>query len=1661
MFRRLSHATGGRSTWFGQKPALIFTMLCSAVLIGLGSLYSQANSPQSQASPDFDGNGTVGFSDFVLLAETFGSAKGDDGYDPRYDLNGDDAIGFGDFVIFASRFGEKVPVSGGDREALVALYNATDGPNWRKKTNWLTEEDLSTWHGVDVQNGRVTTLFMHSNKLAGPIPPEVGNLSELKKLELVGNRLTGRIPAELGRLTNLSNLNLAANQLTGPIPRELTQLNNLAWLQLGTNQLTGRIPSELGQLTNLEVLNLWENQLTGGIPPELGQLTKIRILHLSSNQLTGPIPGELNQLTKIEELNLADNQLTGAVPPELGQLTNLTELHLSANQLTGPIPRELTQLTELEKLSLGFNQLTGGIPPELAQLTNLAWLQLYSNPLTGPLPAELGQLTNLRWLILGFNQLTGPLPSELGQLTNLVTLDLSFNQLTGSIPSELGQLTKLKMLDLSWNQLNGPLPAELGQLTNLTELYIQVNRLGGPLRPELGQLTKLKMLDLSGNQLTGPLPAELGQLTNLTEMHIHVNRLTGLVPPELGQLTNLTSLRLNNNKDLTGPLPKSFTGLALDVLRLNGTQVCIPAAAEFQQWLEGIPNKTVTAECAFPERDVLIALYNATDGPNWKNKAEWLSTPTLGEWYGVTTGADGRVTRLDLQGNNLRGTIPRQLGGLTHLKTLNLASNTALSGPVSTGLTRLALDSLALDGTQLCAPPHAEFHTWLDEIPNRIGVVRCTDTREDYYALMELYNGTHGTNWPNSTNWTSARPLGEWHGVTTDARGRVTKVDLARNNLLGTMPRHLEQLTQLASLNLGGNQLAGEIPPGFGRLTNLTELYLDSNELTGPIPPELGQLTEIKVLHLGGNQLREGIPPELGRLTNLTELHLFVNKLTGPIPPELGQLTNLKVLHLGSNQLEAAIPPELGRLTNLTALYLIHNELTGPIPPELGQLSNLDRLDLGYNQLTGPIPSELGQLTSLTELLLAADQLTGPIPPELGQLTNLRWLGLSENQLSGAIPRELGQLTKLEHVNLFSNRLKEEIPSELGQLTNLRWLDLSENQLSGEMPRELGQLASLKTLDFRENRLSGAIPRELGRLTNLESLDLSVNRLSGAIPPELGNLANLMSLNLAFNGALSGNLPHTFAGLNLETLRLDETLLCAPQDTGFRAWLSGIPDGRVPSCTRTDRSTAYLTQATQSLEYPVPIVAGEPALLRIFVTVERDLDAAMPPVRATFYLDDAEVHKAEIPGQATSIPWQVNEASLLNSANALVPGSVVMPGLEMVVEIDPDRTMDPGMGIGARLPATGRTALDVRSLPPLELTLVPFLWSEDPDSTVLTKTNDLSSESDLFRLTRDVLPVRDFILNVHEAVLTSVDPTSDNDGVLMSEIQVIHAMEGAKGYYMGIFREQGLSGLRGIALLSRNVSLSVLDDNVIAHELGHNLSLLHAPGCGAGGPDPDYPTEDGSIGAWGYDFLNETLVIPTTPDLMSYCHPQWISEFSFSRALSHRLHGRRTYEAAAAYPSSARGLLLWGGVNGDKDLFLEPAFVVSAPPSQSPTAGAYRLTGETEDGSTVFDVAFEMAETACGGSGRSFAFILPAESDWPGRLARVSFSGPEGVSTLDGEEGPAAALLLDRTTGGVRGILRDWAEPAAKRAATTLGIPEPELEVLVSRGIPDAASWTR
>ena len=534
-----------------------------------------ANGDETASIPDFDGDGTIGFGDFVIFAGVFGARQGDEKYEAKYDLNGDGEIGFADFLIFAENFGKELPSD--YRAALVALYEATDGPSWTNKEKWLSAAPLGEWYGVTTDSqGRVIELNLRRNNLQGTLPAKLARLTNLEELNLYVNQLWGSIPTELARLSNLTLLTLGFNKLRGSIPTELARLSNLTELSLDNNQLTGAIPTELARLTKLTSLELQKNQLTGAIPTELARLTKLTWLDLSRNLLTGAIPTQLGRLTNLEGLHFERNQLTGAIPTELGQLTKLRYLYINFNQLTGGIPKELGQLTKLTSLWLNGNQLTGPIPKELTRLTNLEHLTLNNNQLTGGIPKELGQLTSLTYLRLNWNQLTGAIPPELGQLDNLTRLYLHGNQLTGTIPGELGQLINLTLLNLGLNPLSGTIPVELGQLINLTVLSLTENQLTGKIPNELGQLTNLTVLALGGNKFTDI--SSLGGLTNLNKLYLFSNDIIDI--STLAGLTNLSKLQLadNNITDIS-PLA-NFTNLThLSVAYNNFTDPDVSALA--------------------------------------------------------------------------------------------------------------------------------------------------------------------------------------------------------------------------------------------------------------------------------------------------------------------------------------------------------------------------------------------------------------------------------------------------------------------------------------------------------------------------------------------------------------------------------------------------------------------------------------------------------------------------------------------------------------------------------------------------------------------------------------------------------------------------------------------------------------------------------------------------------------------------------------------------------------------------------------------------------------------------------------------------------------------------------------------------------------------------
>ena len=685
----------------------------------------------------------------------------------------------------------------------------------------------------------------------------------------------------------------------------------------------------------------------------------------------------------------------------------------------------------------------------------------------------------------------------------------------------------------------------------------------------------------------------------------------------------------------------------------------------------------------------------------------------------MDTDDSGRVVRLDLYNNDLTGSIPPELGSLANLTWLYLDHN-ALTGAIPPSLLQLVkLERFSFEENDgLCAPGTPGFVAWLQGIEQPGSPTFCNEF--DVAVLESLYEATSGAGWTNSEGWLGDGAVSEWHGVSADSLGRVTGIDLSRNGLAGELTRNLGELARMAELRINSNALSGRLLPSLTRLA-LREFHWADTEMCSPAEESFRQWLKAIESH-------EGTGVECGPPTERDILVALYRATDGP-----------NWVNSDNWLTDAPLRSWYGVVVNgehrLVKIDLARNNLSGPIPPELGELANLTSLSLGGNNLSGPIPPELGGLANLTSLSLVGNNLSGPIPPELGEFANLASLSLGGNNLSGPIP------------------------PELGGLSSLKTLDLWNSELTGPIPPELGNLSSLQRLYLDENALTGPIPPELGNLSSLYTLQLSDNKLTGQVPPEFGRLTNLRVMGLANNAGMSGALPASLTALRrLQVLATVRTDLCAPSDADFLAWLDGVRKRRIAPCVRGAGTMAYLTQAVQSREFPVPLVAGERALLRVFVTAQQATNAGIPQVRATFYLGGGETHVTDIPGKSVAIPEDVDESILSKSSNAEIPGEIVQPGLEMVINIDPEGTLDPALGVTRRIPETGRMAVDVRAMPLLDLTVIPFLWSEAPDSSILDMAKGMASDPenhDLLWHTRTLLPVGDLEVAAHEPVVSS------------------------------------------------------------------------------------------------------------------------------------------------------------------------------------------------------------------------------------------------------------------------------------------------------------------
>ncbi len=481
--------------------------------------------------------------------------------------------------------------------------------------------------------------------------------------------------------------------------------------------------------------------------------------------------------------------------------------------------------------------------------------------------------------------------------------------------------------------------------------------------------------------------------------------------------------------------------------------------------------------------------------------------------------------------------------------------------------------------------------------------------------------------------------------------------------------------------------------------------------------------------------------------------------------------------------------------------------------------------------------------------------------------------------------------------------------------------------------------------------------------------------------------------------------------------------------------------------SRIEAPVIYLNQVVQGVRDPTSLIAGRPALLRIFLVQDQASDLEVD-VRVTLLRDDNVVLEQLLRGNR--IPTDVDESDLANSVNVEVPGSLIQPEVRMVVELDPDCVAPLSGASLTRYPPQGSTRLAVVEPPLYRIILVPTISRPRPDSSVFDWTDGVNPDSEQMRMSRTILPVGGMEVEVRETYTTSLDLRPFNTwGQWLGEIGVLYEQEGRRGYYYGVVGVPGY-GIRGLGNLGYPVSVGSGIDYVYTHEVGHTMSLYHAPCGGAGGPDPNYPYSDGSIGIWGYDVAGKRLVDPGIyKDVMSYCFEHmWISDYQYKRALTHRLDGDGGIDHsadAAALQGPGRGemLVVWGRVR-DGRLMLEPAFVLDGPVVLPEADGPYRVEGLGAGGETRFSLSFSPTPLAYGGG--SFVFFIPYEPEWADNLDRIVLAGPEGEYTVTRDGEPRMAVVSDRITGRLRAIIRDWdGEPLPG---------EETANVTITRGIP-------
>lgn len=272
-------------------------------------------------------------------------------------------------LLLAFSLATSAQVSEQEFQALKALYNATGGDNWKRRSGWeninttATKDDVtSAWDGLVVAGGHVWSLEFWTNNMSGYLPSEIGDLEWLTDIQIYGNELQGVIPEEIGNLKKLQILRFGANNITSPLPLSIGELEDLSYLEFYNNPLNCDFPNNiLYRLNNLRQIEAMDCGLTGQIDDFFDSLPKLEWFVIRNNQLSGEVPPSFSRLTSLVVIDFRNNMFSGSLP-DISNNESLYYAYFNNNQFTGSIPGSNYNTKRLKNYYAHQNNLSGTIP---------------------------------------------------------------------------------------------------------------------------------------------------------------------------------------------------------------------------------------------------------------------------------------------------------------------------------------------------------------------------------------------------------------------------------------------------------------------------------------------------------------------------------------------------------------------------------------------------------------------------------------------------------------------------------------------------------------------------------------------------------------------------------------------------------------------------------------------------------------------------------------------------------------------------------------------------------------------------------------------------------------------------------------------------------------------------------------------------------------------------------------------------------------------------------------------------------------------------------------------------------------------------------------------------------------------------------------------------